>query len=115
LVQGEVIANFFAYLDELRPTAIPLVNRPPGFVPDTARRGVYVLAAYRTPWWNIMPFAMWQLYDNPLQVDVREIQLGVNVRVTPRIVFKGMVAHAWFPAAPDGHVDFLTTQAAWSF
>lgn len=114
LLQSEAIAHFSAQHDQLRPASIPLEGRPPGFVPDTARRGVYVLAAYRTPWWNIMPFAMWQLYENPWQISVREVQAGVNVRLTPNVVLKALVAHVWFPSVSED-LDFLTTQAAWSF
>jgi hypothetical protein len=115
LLQSEVIVSDLAYQDELRPAGLSIPGAPPSFVPDVRRRGFYVMAGYRTPWWNIMPFAVWQVYDNPLLADIGEVQLGLNVRVLPEIVLKAEFIHVWFPAGGASNIDFVTTQAAWSF
>jgi hypothetical protein len=116
LIQSEVIASDRAYVDEVRPLSPPIVGLPPSAVPDVRNRGFYVLAAYRTPWWDIMPFVCWQMYDNPLVVDVNAVELGLNMRVLPEVVLKGQYNHAWFPGTvPTATIDFVTVQAAWSF
>jgi hypothetical protein len=116
LIQSELIQSDRSYEDGLRPLALTLPGLPPSFLPDTRSRGFYVLAGYRTPWWNIMPFVDWQVYDNPVLVDVNELQLGLNVRVLPEVVLKGSYFHVWFPGSvPAATIDFVTLQAAWSF
>jgi hypothetical protein len=115
LLQSEVIAADRAYPDGLRPGSPSIPGVPPSFVPDGRRQGFYALAGYRTPWWNLMPFVVWQMYENPWGVDLGEVQLGLNVRLLPEIVLKAEFIHVWFPTVVTSSIDFVTTQAAWSF
>jgi hypothetical protein len=115
LLQSEVVVSDQAYPNELRPAGFSIPGQPLGFVADNRRKGFYVLAAYRTPWWNIMPFVVWQMYKNPLVTDANEIQLGLNMRVMPEIVVKAQFNHVWFPDGFLDNIDYVTTQAAWSF
>jgi hypothetical protein len=115
VLQAEAIMNELAYADRLRPTSFPLPGVPPSFTPDGRRVGFYSLLGYRTPWWNLMPFVLWQKYENPLLVSSSELQVGLNMRLTAVVVLKGEYIHVMFDESPDGDLDYLTTQAAWSF
>jgi hypothetical protein len=115
LLQSEWILADTAYRDDVRPPALEIPGIPPAFLPDARRVGYYVLAGYRTPWWNLMPFVIWQLYDNPLQVDVREVQLGVNLRPVPQVVLKAEYIFVTFPSVAGADIHYLTTQVAWAF
>ncbi|HTV21624.1 MAG TPA: hypothetical protein VMG12_23205, partial [Polyangiaceae bacterium] len=99
--------------------ALPRVGVPPGFVPDFRTSGFYVLAAYRLPWLNLMPFAVGELYDAGYELpDSKAISTGLNVRPTPRVVLKGQWTHVWLSGSPtlgDDELDVLELQAAWSF
>jgi hypothetical protein len=115
LLQSEWILADTAYQDEVRPTTTPIPGIPPAFAPDARRVGYYVLAGYRTPWWNLMPFVIWQSYDNPLQVDVNEVQLGVNLRPVPQVVLKAEYIFVTFTSVDGADIHYLTTQLAWAF
>jgi hypothetical protein len=115
LLQSEWILADAAYRDEVRPPAVEIPGIPPAFTPDVRRVGYYVLAGYRTPWWNLMPFVIWQSYDNPLQVDVKEVQLGVNLRPVPQVVLKAEYIFVTFTSVDARDIHYLTTQVAWAF
>ncbi len=116
LVQAEIISADRAYEDALRPPVlIALPGSPPGFISDLRRLGYYALLGYRLPWWNLMPFAVWQSYDNPLLVDVNEWQIGFNMRPVPEVVLKAEYINVDFPDTPGATIDYLTTQIAWAF
>jgi hypothetical protein len=114
LLQSEVIVSDQAYPDGLRPAGFQWPGLPPNYLPDNRRKGFYVLMAYRTPWWNIMPFVIGQMYVNPLVTNANILELGLNVRVLPEIVLKAEFIHVVFPLVGTG-IDYVTTQAAWSF
>lgn len=121
LLQGEAILNEVAYDDRTRPPT--QIAGPPGFVPDFRRHGVYALAAYRTPFMNLMPFFGGEYYflgNHSVLPDVMAVWGGLNMRVIPTVVLKAQYTHSWFPRdfAPGFRKDnanILDFQAAWSF
>jgi hypothetical protein len=115
LLQSEVIVSDQAYPDELRPAGFQIPGTPPSSIPDNRRKGFYALAGYHTPWWNLMPFVVWQMYKNPLVVDANILELGLNVRVLPEIALKGEFIHVQFPEGNLDSIDYVATQVAWSF
>jgi hypothetical protein len=120
-LQGELIMRETAYDDALRPVALPLPGAPLGFSADFRSVGWYALAAYRLPWWNIMPFIGGESYDpgQDLTQDAGAIWGGLNVRPTPRVVLKAQYTQSWFTdgtetVGADG-IKVLDFQASWSF
>ncbi len=66
-----------------------------GVQPDVRRLGLYVLLGYRLPWLNLMPYTMFQEYDNGSRAAYGGTasrttvwSFGLNVRIKPSIVFK---------------------------
>jgi hypothetical protein len=116
LVQSEFITRDVRYSDAARARAVELPPSPPGFQPDTRERGVYLLVGYRTPWLNLMPFAMVQYID--LFTDSREYGIGLNLRPSARVALKAEYKYIVIEDPPGielGDLDFLGLQLAWSF
>jgi hypothetical protein len=116
LVQSEFITRDVRYTDSARPRAVELPPSPPGFQPDSRERGVYLLVGYRTPWLNLMPFALVQYVD--LFTDAHEYSIGLNLRPSPRVALKAEYKYVLIESPPGielGDLDFLGLQLAWSF
>jgi hypothetical protein len=120
-VQSEVILQDGKLEDRFRPTAFPGPGEPPGFQPDYRNIGFYVMAAYRLPWLNIMPFFGGESYEPGIEFVPQAAALwgGLNVRPTPRVVLKAQFTKSWFtddtPIFGDNGTEALDLQAAWSF
>ncbi len=119
LVQSEAVYRETSYLDAARPavTTVPPPPVPAQFA-DADRYGVYGLVAYRTPWWNIMPFMLAQYTRDPYASDSKELAFGVNVRPSPRVALKAEYKYVFIEAVPGlelGDLDFVGFQVAWSF
>ena len=120
-VQGELITRETAYDDALRPDSFPLPGVPPGYAADFRSIGWYAMAAYRLPWWNIMPFIGGEQYSPGVELtpDAAAIWGGINVRPVPRVVLKAQYTQSWFTddtqLVGDDGIQALDLQAAWSF
>jgi hypothetical protein len=121
-VQSEIITSEVALDDRFRVAALPLPGWPPGFQPDYRAVGFYVLAAYRLPWLNIMPFFGGETYDPGVTANFKGAAVwgGLNVRPTPRVVLKAQLTKSWSTDDTavfigDDGVEALDLQAAWSF
>ena len=121
-VQGELITRDTAYQrEDLRPAAFAIPGVPPGFVPDFHSTGWYVMAAYRLPWLNIMPFFGGESYHPHQEFTpaAGAIWGGLNVRPIPRVVLKAQYTQSWFldntDLVGDDGIQALDLQAAWSF
>jgi hypothetical protein len=120
-VQSEFIRRETALDDRFRAAALPTPGVPPGFAPDYRSTAFYVMAAYRLPWLNIMPFFGGESSEPGLQnaFTGRAIWGGLNVRPTPRVVLKLQLTKSWSTngaefVGADG-LEALDLQAAWSF
>jgi hypothetical protein len=121
-LQAEVAANETAYDDPARP-------RLQGFYPEPAvaadyrRIGGYLLAGYRTPWLNLMPYAMiehssFTNFDFMPPMSIATV--GVNLRATPNVVLKTEFSYAFFDGvgstgAGKDPLPYIGSQAAWAF
>ena len=117
-VQSEVIMNEIAYRDGVRPVVDSQPPPPrPSLAADNRSYGFYALVGYRTPWWNIMPFALYQ-YTHIFSPS-KEMAFGINVRPSPRVALKAEYKYIFIDPPPDGveigDLDFLGLQVAWSF
>jgi hypothetical protein len=122
LVQGELIMNEAAFTSAGRPLYFTFTGGPAGFTSNFRRWGTYGLVGYRLPFWGIMPFAEVDYYEEgPLSLPKSAIDLefGVNVRITPSIVFKGQYTHAeshFFTRENSPQLlEILRFQLGWSF
>ena len=92
-LQSELILREVALDDRFRAAAFPGPGEPQGFAPDFRSTGFYAMAAYRLPWFNLMP--------------------------TPRVVLKAQFTKSWFmddtAVVGDDGVEAIDLQAAWSF
>ena len=120
-VQGELIMRETAYDDRLRPEAFPMAGTPPGYAADFRSVGWYAMAAYRLPWWNIMPFIGGEHYTPGQEFvqDATAIWGGLNIRPVPRVVLKAQFTRSWFTDGTelvgDDGLEAIDLQAAWSF
>jgi hypothetical protein len=119
LVQGELIMNEAAFTSGGRPVYTSFSGGPAGFASDFRRWGGYGLVGYRLPLWGIMPFFELDYYrEGPLSFvqHALDLEFGVNVRLTPSVVFKGQFSHAqvYLPLA-NQPLEMLRFQIAWSF
>jgi hypothetical protein len=120
LVQGEIAMNDVAYVSGGRPTYLSFTGGPAGFVSDYRRWGGYALAGYRLPFAGIMPFVEFDYYKEGPEIPVRsakDLELGVNVRVTPSVVFKAQYTRAqvYFPMSSGQLLSMMRLQLSWSF
>lgn len=123
LAQAEGVMNEIAYEDGARPQAQVVLSGPPGFQPDWRRAGGYALVAYRSPLWGITPFLGGEYAHFGKQYVVPDGAagwVGVNIRPTPRVVFKVQYTYGFFPTDSASEIifdpiHFLSAQAAWSF
>ncbi|MBS2021028.1 MAG: hypothetical protein JST92_01360 [Deltaproteobacteria bacterium] len=122
LLQGEALYHDVKYTDDGRAAFAAFLGRPT--YSDYTASGWYVLGGYRLPWYNIMPFGMFQhLTPNDTQerIELYVVNLGVNVRVLPNLVVKGSVGLPWWPKAPandniyGAQLITLQSQIAWAF
>jgi hypothetical protein len=123
-LQGEFISHDVVYpREELRPAPFPSATHPPGFTADTRSNAWYLMAAYRLPWLNIMPFFGGESYK-PNQSgfsNATAIWGGLNVRPIPRVVLKAQYTQSFwlepeeFAIHGDQGLKALDLQAAWSF
>lgn len=119
LVHAELISRQAVYRDGARP---PDQVVPNAQQPDYFAYGGYVLAGYRLPWLNLMPYATTE-YLRPQWRTVPNIYvgaLGVNVPVTPSVTLKTQVQRASIPEArniviPAEPVTIWDAQVAWVF
>jgi hypothetical protein len=118
LVQSEAIARERHYSVGARAVS------GSGFAADGRDLGFYVQAGYRFDvLGNVMPFAMYQDYkpaDYPYFNRVKDVQIGLNFRPSPNLVYKLEVARARVPDDDPkllaGMKDYLYfAQAAWVF
>ena len=123
-LQGEYMQHDVAYpREELRPTSFPSPTHPQGFLADTRSTGWYVMAAYRLPWWNIMPFFGGEAWRQNLSgfSNANAIWGGLNVRPIPRVVLKAQYTQSFwleqdeFKLSGSPGLKALDLQAAWSF
>lgn len=125
-LQAEVISSQRLYRDDARRLASGLGTRS-GFLPDHLAWGTYVLAAYRLPWLNIMPYVLWEWFDRGYArsqlivfggntVNVLAVAGGLNVRPIPQVALKLQYSHITFPGAEMRFkIPNLSFQAAWAF
>jgi hypothetical protein len=126
LVQGEALLDDRAYTDEGRERG----PNPNTSMPDLRRWGVYLLAGYRTPFFQVMPYVTGEFFrqENPVRFDVTTGPMpnflvgyaGLNIRPMADVVFKVEYFHATFPGSRPGswgHSDWrgLRLQMAWAF
>jgi hypothetical protein len=91
--------------------------------PDTYRQGGYLLLGYRTPWFGIMPYSYAQHVSLPVAPDawvegVNSYHFGLNVLLSPAMVFKVEYIHATFSESPIPGIDslgILEAQISWAF
>jgi hypothetical protein len=120
-LQSELITREVALDDRFRPAALPLPGKPSGFESDYRAVGFYAMAAYRLPWFNIMPFFGGENYDPGVtsNFEAAAVWGGINVRPTPRVVLKVQLTKSWFTGDTavfgDDGLEVLDLQAAWSF
>ncbi len=122
IVQGEFITREVKYhREDLRPAAFTVPGVPSGFVPDTRSMGYYAMAAYRLPWYNIMPFFGGEGWYPGLELEpaAGAIWGGLNIRPVPRVVLKAQYTQSFFVddtnLVGDDGLQALDFQAAWSF
>ena len=122
LVQGEFVTHETQYYrEDLRPVAFAVPGVPAGEVPDYRGTGWYAMAAYRLPWYNIMPFFGGESYYPGLELEPSAGAFwgGINFRPVPRVVLKAQYTQSFFVDDTDlvGHdgLQALDFQAAWSF
>jgi hypothetical protein len=120
-VQGELIARHRKYDDT---TAPQFATLDPSSLVTGTDLGSYLLAGYRFDrLWNVMPFAFYEFYNPRYSTNydaVNAINLGVNFRPAPALVFKVQLT---LPVFRGDDLDLLagqrlqlvTTQAAWVF
>ncbi len=116
LLQGEVIVHDVAYDDYHR--AVGQLGTT-GWNPDSRTWGAYGITGYRLPWLGVMPFVGFQYMDfgegNPFTCS--ELNGGLNVRPTDRVVLKAVGLWLWRPdpwVFSKSEGQFMA-QAAWSF
>jgi cell division septation protein DedD len=125
-LQAEAAVHQKVWNDGERPVVANFTNTVIGAQPDLRRVGFYVLAGYRLPWFNLMPYLLYTYYDTDQKTvlvgssRVEEFAGGLNIRVTPRVVLKGEWGRAIFlqplPGSPNvDSLDRLDVQAAWVF
>lgn len=121
-VQGEFITRDVKYhREDLRPAAFALPGVPAGSVPDTRSMGYYAMAAYRLPWFNIMPFFGGEGWypGTELEPAAGAVWGGINVRPVPRVVLKAQFTQSFFvddtDLVGDNGLQAIDLQAAWSF
>lgn len=120
-LQSELITREVALDDRFRAAALPLPGYPPGFEADYRAIGFYAMAAYRLPWFNIMPFFGGENYDPGVTANFKAAAIwgGLNVRPTPRVVLKAQLTKSWITGDAklfgDRGLEALDLQAAWSF
>jgi hypothetical protein len=121
-VQGEVMTNEARYDERHRPRTVGFAPRPT-FVADYRRVGGYLLAGYRTPWLNLMPYVVgeYSSYTNSdLAPPVHALSGGVNLRPTPNVVLKAELAMATFDGVGStglgkDDLSYFGSQVAWAF
>jgi hypothetical protein len=124
--QAEAAVHQKVWDDGARPVVASFNNTVYGSQPDVRRVGMYALFGYRLPWFNIMPYLLYTYYDTDQATvlvgapKVEELAGGVNVRLTPRVVFKAEWGRAIFldalPGSPNvDPIDLLNLQVAWVF
>jgi hypothetical protein len=92
-------------------------------LPDGFRRGGYVLAGYRTPWFGIMPYAYIQYMEflvDPGRIvsDLTAYHLGLNILLSPAMVLKLEYVVPTYNALPlPGLTSFRVVEAqiSWAF
>jgi hypothetical protein len=122
LVQSEFIMNEADFESGGRPR-VSVLTPPQGFQPDYRRWGAYGLIGYRTPFLQIMPYAIVQYVyapNDPVMPPVLGGQLGLNIRPTPAVVLKLEFAITHFTGPGNTGLGnfpfrFLATQVAWAF
>ena len=125
-VQAEAAVHQKVWNDGERPVVANFTTTVIGTQPDLRRIGFYVLAGYRLPLFNLMPYLLYTYYDTDQRSilvgssRVEELAGGLNIRLTPRVVFKVEYGRAIFlsptPGSPNvDSLDRLDAQAAWVF
>ena len=125
-VQAEAAVHQKVWSDGERPVVTNLTTTVIGSQPDLQRFALYVLAGYRLPFFNLMPYLLYGYLDTNQRTALdgasRAEQLagGLNIRVAPRVVLKGEWSRVIFlnpvPGSPTvDTLDLLNLQAAWVF
>ncbi|MDX2050775.1 MAG: hypothetical protein SFV15_00170 [Polyangiaceae bacterium] len=100
-----LLRSEFAYSERWYQGGVRKVVSPGQVYPDRRRYGAYVLAGYRTPFFDLMPYAILQHYvlgHDPVlpQLDrLRAYHAGINWAVTPSVTAKGEYVYVIFPDA----------------
>jgi hypothetical protein len=123
-LQGELIQRDVVYpREDVRPAAFASATVANGFLADFRSTGWYLLAAYRLPWWNIMPFFGGESY-HPNQEFINNANAiwgGLNIRPSPRVVLKAQYTQSWFldpiqfATIGERGLKAIDLQASWSF
>jgi hypothetical protein len=116
LFQTEAIFHDVAYNDKARPA---ITFPAPGWSPDSREWGLYAITGYRLSWLGVMPFVGTQYLDvgKYNSLTCWELNGGLNIRPTDRIVLKVVGLWVWRPepiVASKSEGQFLS-QIAWSF
>lgn len=126
-VIAELLYQQMDYADNARPThqlvnPYTIATQAGQPVPDHPRAGGYLMAAYRLPWYGIMPYGWFaRVKDSSNPQDIYSIAGGINWRLIPTVVAKLEYTYQWFPKAPAGHwikddpLKQIQAQVAWAF
>ncbi len=88
---------------------------------------MYALLAYRLPWLNLMPYAMYSYYNTGTRAlfggtasRATVLSGGLNIRIKPSIVFKIECQQVSFKNVAQGSMfndplQQLSSQLAWAF
>lgn len=123
LLIGEVVVQNVAFTDQGRTALTAALGRDAPY-PDYTASGGYLLAGYRLPWGEVMPFAMLQRHspnDQRKEQALIAATAGVNVRLLPGLVLKASVTKPiWTDAGPNDRpysesLLLANAQVAWAF
>jgi hypothetical protein len=92
-------------------------------IPDGFRRGGYLLAGYRTPWFGIMPYGFVQYFEflkepGAIVNHLTGYHFGLNILLSPAMVLKLEYVKPTYSAMPlPGLTNFsvLEAQISWAF
>lgn len=95
LIASELVINEIAYTTKGRPPFGDYfgltVPQPGDLAPDDRRLGMYVLAGYRLPFWNMMPYGVFEYYSfsrHEVTPKATLWHIGINEEFTPTIIGK---------------------------
>ncbi len=119
LLQSELIRNDRVYEDQYR----EVIQSGRTLRADYSRLGFYGLVGYRTPYFGIMPYVIFEDYNfagDTIFAKTMAHSSGFNIRPQPNVVFKAQYTFALLGGDDDarifrGALRRFDLQAAWAF